>query len=156
MNQDERKKFWDVLLTMHDAAPEHIQQLQKTIIIPNTLCRFRAVNENSLVQLQENKLYFSTSDYYDDPFDTYFYLDYDAIDRQIESIVSLLNNPENKEKATKIVTSLGIPSEDVLRSLDAATQNPITAEAFEESIKNVRSQILKTLYSIWLLRRPAK
>ena len=29
MNQDERKKFWDVLLTMHDAAPEHIQQLQK-------------------------------------------------------------------------------------------------------------------------------
>ena len=51
MNQDERKKFWDVLLTMHDAAPEHIQQLQKTIIIPNTLCRFRAVNENSLVQL---------------------------------------------------------------------------------------------------------
>lgn len=68
------KKFWDVLLTMHDAAPEHIQQLQKTSIIPNTLCRFRAVNENSLVQLQENKLYFSTSDYYDDPFDTYFIL----------------------------------------------------------------------------------
>lgn len=154
MNQDERKKFWDVLLTMHDAAPEHIQQLQKTIIIPNTLCRFRAVNENSLVQLQENKLYFSTSDYYDDPFDTYFYLDYDAIDRQIESIVSLLNNPENKEKATKIVTSLGIPSEDVLRSLDAATQNPITAEAFEESIKNVRSQILKTLYSICFCEDP--
>lgn len=154
MNQDERKKFWDVLLTMHDAAPEHIQQLQKTIIIPNTLCRFRAVNENSLVQLQENKLYFSTSDYYDDPFDTYFYLDYDAIDRQIESIVSLLNNPENKEKATKIVTSLGNPSEDVLRSLDAATQNPITAEAFEESIKNVRSQILKTLYSICFCEDP--
>mgnify|MGYP000420503234 FL=1 len=39
MNQEERKKFWDVLLTMHDAAPGHIQQLQKTIIIPNTLCR---------------------------------------------------------------------------------------------------------------------
>lgn len=69
-------------------------------------------------------------------------------------IVSLLNNPENKEKATKIVTSLGIPSEDVLRSLDAATQNPITAEAFEESIKNVRSQILKTLYSICFCEDP--
>ena len=52
MNQDERKKFWDVLLTMHDAVPEHLQQLQKTIIVPNTLCRFRAVNENSLAQLQ--------------------------------------------------------------------------------------------------------
>ena len=76
MNQDERKKFWDVLLTMHDAAPEHLQQLQKTIIVPNTLCRFRAVNENSLAQLQENKLYFSTADYYDDPFDTYFYVNY--------------------------------------------------------------------------------
>ena len=56
MNQDERKKFWDVLLTMHDAAPEHIQQLQKTIIIPNTLCRFRAVNENSLVPVSYTHL----------------------------------------------------------------------------------------------------
>ena len=120
--------------------------MQKTIIIPNTLCRFRAVNENSLVQLQENKLYFSTSDYYDDPFDTYFYLDYDAIDRQIESIVSLLNNPENKEKATKIVTSLGIPSEDVLRSLDAATQNPITAEAFEESNQLCKFRLLHIIF----------
>lgn len=41
-----------------------------------------------------------------------------------------------------------------MRSLDAATQNPITAEAFEESIKNVRSQILKTLYSICFCEDP--
>lgn len=32
MNQDERKKFWDVLSTMHDMTPAHIQQLQQTII----------------------------------------------------------------------------------------------------------------------------
>lgn len=32
MNQDERKKFWDVLSTMHDMTPAHIQQLQQTIV----------------------------------------------------------------------------------------------------------------------------
>lgn len=87
MNQDERKKFWDVLLTMHDVAPDHIQQLRQAIIMPQTLCRFRTVNDNSLMQLQENKLYFSTADYYDDPFDTYFYLDYDTIERQLKSFL---------------------------------------------------------------------
>ena len=96
MNQDERKKFWDVLLTMHDAVPEHLQQLQKTIIVPNTLCRFRAVNENSLAQLQENKLYFSTADYYDDPFDTYFYVNYGLLQQSTDVVYSILANPAHQ------------------------------------------------------------
>lgn len=87
MNQDERKKFWDVLSTMHDMTPAHIQQLQQTIIVPHTLCRFRAVSESSLTQLRENKLYFSTADYYDNPFDTYFYVNY----RLLQQSTDVLN-----------------------------------------------------------------
>lgn len=154
MNQDERKKFWDVLLTMHDDTQEHIQQLQQTIIVPHTLCRFRTVNENSLAQLQENKLWFSTPDYYDDPFDTYFYLKHDKIEHLIERVVPLLENSKDKETIIKNITSLGIPLEDVLRSLDATTKNPMTAEVFEENVKKVRSLILKTLYSICFCEDP--
>ena len=51
MNQDERQKFWDVLLSMHDTESEHIQALHQMISVPHTLCRFRSVNESSLTQL---------------------------------------------------------------------------------------------------------
>ena len=50
MNQDERQKFWDVLLSMHDTEPEHIQALHQMISVPHTLCRFRSVNESSLTR----------------------------------------------------------------------------------------------------------
>lgn len=74
-----------------------------------------------------------------------FYLDYDTIEHQIKNISFLLNTPEDKERIANIVASLWIPSENVLRSLDTAIKNPITAEFLEVSIKDVRSQLLKTL-----------
>lgn len=56
--------------------------------------------------------------------------------------------------AINFVASLGIPAGNVAQSLNVAVQNPITAKAFEESIKNVRSQLLKTLYSICFCEDP--
>ena len=154
MNQDDRQKFWDVLLSMHDTEPEHIQALHQMISVPHTLCRFRSVNESSLSQLQENKLYFSSSDYYDDPFDTYFYLDYDMMETQMGNIIALLGTPENRKTAVKLVSSLGIPPESVQKSLDTALQNPMTAETFKSSVKSARDQVLKTLYSICFCENP--
>ena len=48
MNQKDRKKFWDVLSNMHDAAPEQIEGLRSTIKMPHTLCRFRSITESTL------------------------------------------------------------------------------------------------------------
>ena len=71
-----RKAFWDELYRIRDNTPERLQALLATIKTPKKLCRFRSVSENSLLQLQENKLYCSSADYYDDPFDTFIHFDY--------------------------------------------------------------------------------
>lgn len=154
MNQEERKRFWDVLSTMHDAIPEHIQQLQQAITVPHTLCRFRAVNENSLTQLQENKLYFSTADYYDDPFDTFFHINYDAIEQQLEAIKVLLNNPASRELAIKQISSLGIAEKIISDNIESAAQSSLSIESFHAMVEKLHNQILKSLYSICFCENP--
>lgn len=154
MNHEERKKFWDVLSTMHDATPEHIQQLQQTILIPHTLCRFRTVNESSLAQLQENKLYFSTADHYDDPFDTYFHIKYDVVEQQLETIRALLNDPESEKLAIKRISSLGIAEKTVSDGAEAAARNDLSIESFRSMIEKLRKEILKSLYSICFCENP--
>lgn len=154
MNREERKQFWDVLSTMHDATPEHIQQLQQTINIPPELCRFRAVSESSLTQLQENKLYFSTADYYDDPFDTFFYINYDAVEQQLNDIKDLLNDPTSRELAIKQISSLGIAEKIVSDGIATVTQNYLSIESFHLMVEKLRNEILKSLYSICFCENP--
>ncbi len=74
-----REKFWNVLLNLHDNTPASVDTLMKAYPWPKTLCRFRSVSKNSLQQLNDNKLFFSSADYYDDPFDTYFYINIDEM-----------------------------------------------------------------------------
>ena len=73
---EERKLFWDTLNGLHENSQECWDKLRAVYKPPEMLCRFRSVNQNTLQQLQENKLFFSSADRYDDPFDTYFYIDY--------------------------------------------------------------------------------
>ena len=79
MDNKEREKFWNVLKDLHNNDEVSMNMLTEVSKRPETLCRFRPVSEHSLQQLQENKLFFSSSDHYDDPFDTYFYTDVDQI-----------------------------------------------------------------------------
>lgn len=53
---------------------EHLD-MTKVIKYPQNIYRYRTINSNSLSALIENKLYFSNSNYYDDPFDTNVYAD---------------------------------------------------------------------------------
>mgnify|MGYP000722630001 CR=1 FL=1 len=53
---------------------EHLD-MTKVIKYPQNIYRYRTINSNSLSALIENKLYFSNSNYYDDPFDTNIYVD---------------------------------------------------------------------------------
>ena len=82
MNNDERTNFWNALL---DAKKiEDVEKVYATINLPRYVYRYRAVSTNSLSALGENKLFFSTSNYYDDPFDTYFHINWD-IPRKLEA-----------------------------------------------------------------------
>lgn len=85
MNHQERKQFWNVLMKTKDTSSESLAALNARYTLPQWLCRFRTVSESSLHQLQDNKLYFSSADYYDDPFDTYFYIDYDKKEQMLKN-----------------------------------------------------------------------
>ena len=87
-----RKTFWDELCRIRDNTPENLQVLLATIKVPEKVCRLRSVSENSLLQLQENKLYYSSADYYDDPFDTFIHFDYARIRAQFEMLSNLVSS----------------------------------------------------------------
>ena len=64
-----------------DKKTESIQ-LIKSIKYPKLLFRYRQVNTKSLEALRMNKLYFSSANYYDDPFDTFLHIDIEAIRKE--------------------------------------------------------------------------
>lgn len=142
-----RKEFWDALCSIRDNAPEHIQELAATIKLPDYLCRFRTVSENSLIQLQENKLYYSSADHYDDPFDTFIHVDYSRIkvfhaflSNDIES-----DNPAFANVLKLLEPVIGISAEQFIDNLK---ENPFDISAFPDRIKQIRTIIQRNLFSI--------
>ena len=85
--------------------------------IPNKLYRYRSVNPDTLSALLNNRLFFSTSNYYDDPFDTLFCIDKSKLKNEI---INLLINPNSQEqfnsfqKAFNMKLNFGI--QDVLNN----------------------------------------
>ena len=80
MNQSEREEFWKVLCSLPGKyiVAEH-EQLSKSIKYPKFLFRYRPVSTQSLEALRTNRLYFSSANYYDDPFDTFLHIDIEKI-----------------------------------------------------------------------------
>lgn len=76
MDYKQRSEFWDKLLALEgkDKNADQIE-LNKSIFLPRYLYRYRPVTMRSLDALRTNKLYFSTANYYDDPFDTFIHVD---------------------------------------------------------------------------------
>lgn len=147
MNCTERKTFWDALCRIRDNAPEHLQDLLATIKMPESLCRFRSINEHTLMQLQENKLYFSSADYYDDPFDTFIHVDFARI-KEWHSTLSKqlnLNNPAFLGWLKTLEPITRVSGEQLLNNLK---EHPLDLSSFPDRIKQVRTLIQKNLFSI--------
>ena len=72
MDSEQRKAFWETLLSLdgNDVEVDR-KKLDKKILPPRFLYRYRPVNIKTLEGLRTNRLYFSTANYYDDPFDTF-------------------------------------------------------------------------------------
>jgi hypothetical protein len=147
MNNAERKEFWDSLCSIRDNQPEHIQSLLARVKMPRYLCRFRTVSEDSLNQLQENKLYYSSADHYDDPFDTFIHVDLARI-REWYSLLSEdvnSDNPVIMDTLKKMETVIGIEADQFLANLK---NNSLDLSSFPERIKQIRNIIQKNLFSI--------
>ena len=118
MTCEERKKFWETLCSLpgQNKLAEQ-EQLLKTIKFPKYLYRYRPVNTNNLEALKTNRLYFSSANYYDDPFDTFLYIDIEAIKKEYLSIIQSDDNATVIMSEVKRIFS-GILKEDQLAQLN--------------------------------------
>lgn len=89
MTNVERRLFWEKLCSLpNEEAASDLAQLKKMVSLPPAIFRYRKVSEKNLDALETNKMFFSTADHFDDPFDTYINIDYDLIRNQIDEGMS--------------------------------------------------------------------
>lgn len=82
MNNSERQAFWNVLYSLKGKdIPEETKLLRNSIKTPKYIYRFRSINNYSLDALRQNMLIFSSANYYDDPFDSYSFVNWEEIRR---------------------------------------------------------------------------
>ena len=85
MNLKQRGEFWDTLRSLKgESLPDDRERLRQKIILPPFLFRYRAVSANTLNALRTNQLFFSSANYYDDPFDTFLHIDIEQIQTEFE------------------------------------------------------------------------
>lgn len=147
MDSDGRKKFWDVLNSLHDNSETSVKTLMDASPWPKTLCRFRSVNKASLQQLNDNKLFFSSADYYDDPFDTYFYIDVEQMIPEYEQMRE--NLFVGRGKNINAVNQLAIVTRqnpDVL--IREILNKPVDFTMVKEQLIKVRDSMQKKMFSV--------
>lgn len=152
MNSHEREVFWKTLCSLPgtDIAAER-EQLFKTIKYPKLLFRYRPVSIKSLEALRTNKLYFSSANYYDDPFDTFLHIDIEAIRKEC---LSAFQTPESTAAVVDGIKSLlgGILTEEQATQLTAenvtnALSHGLT-ESFLSAALSLRDEVKKDTWSV--------
>ena len=153
MDENGRKVFWDALLNAKLDNPQSMEALRQAATPPRLLCRFRPVNENSLLQLQENKLYYSSADYYDDPFDTYFYIDLANLKHFVETLKQMLagKNETVMKGLEAVAPLLNVSSESLVQSL---THTVPDFSELRGQLEVIRKDIQKQLFSICFCENP--
>lgn len=147
MDSNARKTFWDVLNQCRDSNPETCQKLCNSFKLPKYLYRFRSVSESSLSQLQDNKLFFSSADYYDDPFDTYFHINIKQLKPLYDNMKKQLSEStlQSQMVVEQLAQQTGIDAKKIFSGLESSELN------FDQAALNleaVRSMIRKSLFSI--------
>lgn len=153
MDNNAREKFWNVLKDLHNNSVANVSMVMDVSPWPKTLCRFRPISEHSLQQLQENKLLFSSADHYDDPFDTYFYIDVDQMVPVYEEMRGdlLEGNKELADKLHQIAMLTGLKPDTFVNMLINGTLN---FTELREHLIEVRNSIQKRLFSICFCEDP--
>lgn len=141
-----RVEFWDTLCSLDGKDAENdIKRLLATIKFPRFLYRYRSVNNKLLSALIENKMYFSTSDYYDDPFDTYIRIDRNLVLEGIKQEVEDLRSNENR--LSSFSEYLGFSNEECQNFLPEKTAEFIGNVSYD-FFKGIRKELRKEIYSV--------
>ena len=152
MDNKEREQFWEILCSL--AGTDKINDgklLRNAIRYPKYLYRYRSVTNNSLEALRTNKLYFSSANYYDDPFDTFLNIDIEQLKAEylnafqsiesatavVDGIKSLFRLKMTKEQEEQLTV------ENVLNAL-----NQGLTESFLNSALALRDDVKKDIWSV--------
>lgn len=153
MDNEGREKFWNVLKDLHNNDETSRNMLTEASKWPESLCRFRPVSEQSLQRLQENKLFFSSADHYDDPFDTYFYINADQIVPIYEEIRKslLVGNVEVIGNLRQIAKLAGQDPDVFVNVLSNTT---LDFPQLKRQLMMIRKSIQRRLFSICFCEDP--
>ena len=160
MNDLEREKFWNTLCELDGTNPiEEAKKLQETITLPKKLYRYRPVSIKTLEALQNNKLYFSTANYYDDPFDTFINVRINDIRPKLIELQNADNADIIKliEVLLKEIKGVNIDYDNALmmvNQLKGTLSNPQCADALEIYFRNIRNEIKKDTLSVCFSESP--
>lgn len=115
MNDNERKVFWDRLCSLKNGN----DSIENVIKYPRCIYRYRNLTLKSLEDIKNNRLTFSTSNYYDDPFDTYL----------------RINRKKLKDDINKIFEQNNIV--EIFKSFFSTLEIEITEEEISNKIKDL-------------------
>ena len=152
MNAQERELFWKTLCALPglDMAQD-AGQLLATIRFPRFLFRYRPVNLNSLEALRTNKLYFSSANYYDDPFDTFLHIDIDSIRQKFLTAFQTRESTEAVAEGVKEILGRMLTEEQkALLTADNMTKmlSNGLVENFLSAALALRDEVKKDTWSI--------
>ncbi len=139
MNNKKRLEFWNEL----NKPINEIDLMEFEKYIPKYLYRYRKVDSNSLSALLNNRLYFSTSNYYDDPFDTLFCIDKPKLKNEI---LEILTNPNSQSAFIDFQKNMNIKLNfDIQYALNNKEE---IFKLIDDRIKEIQDTFKNYIYSI--------
>lgn len=151
MNSQEREVFWQTLCSLTGNSEEDVKKLRQTIKVPRFLFRYRPVSTNTLEAPRTNRLYFSSANYYDDPFDTFLHID---IERIKNEYLSAFQTPESTaaviEQVIPLVSHI-LPKEQLAQITVENVTNALPqglVEQFLNSALALRDEVKKDTWSV--------
>lgn len=155
VDDNDRQIFWKTLCSLEgtDILKDR-EILEKVIKRPKYLYRYRPVNLKSIEALRYNKMYFSTSNYYDDPFDTFIHVDLSGMQNFFAGIKNDINAAKKAEPLIKTFLEMMQISltDDEMAGLLSALEDIMTNDSFvtfcTDYFRNIRNEIKKDTWSV--------
>ena len=136
--------------------PEDEKILTETIIYPSKIYRYRPASKRTLDALKNNELFFSTSNYYDDPFDTFINVRIKDIRETLDKI-SNANTEELERVVSMIVNEMeesDVELSKIVEQFKKAAGNSDFENSLERFFRNIRNEIKKDTFSICFTESP--
>lgn len=155
MDDNDRQIFWTILCSLEGKDIQNDKEiLGKTIKVPKYLYRYRPVNLKSMEALRYNKMYFSTSNYYDDPFDTFINVDLMGMQNFFDMIAKDENASKKAEPLIRNFLNMMQISltDDEMTGLLSVLENIMIDKSFSafcmDYFRNIRNEIKKDTWSV--------